>query len=48
MEFGDFVVFIGVGNIVFEYVIGGVVVVRGWIFYFVFFIFSGIDVGDRF
>lgn len=47
VELGDFVAFIGAGNIVLEYVIGGAAVARGWTSYFSSLIFSGTDVSDK-
>ena len=34
VELGDFIAFIGAGNIILEYVIGGAAVARGWTSYF--------------
>lgn len=47
VELGDFVAFIGAGNIVLEYVIGGAAVARGWTSYFSNLIFSGAHVSDK-
>lgn len=47
VELGDFVAFIGAGNIVLEYVIGSAAVARGWTSYFASLVFSGTDVSDR-
>jgi APA family basic amino acid/polyamine antiporter len=47
VELGDFMAFIGAGNIVLEYVIGGAAVARGFTSYFASLIFSGEDVGDK-
>nr|PNR32906.1 hypothetical protein PHYPA_024849 [Physcomitrium patens] len=47
VELGDFIAFIGAGNIVLGNVIGSAAVARGWTSYFASLIFSGVDVGDK-
>lgn len=47
MELGDFIAFIGAGNIVLEYVIGGAAVARGFTSYLASLIFSGTNVSNK-
>lgn len=47
MELGDFWAFIGAGNIVLEYVIGGAAVARGWTSYFGSLILNVQNPGDH-
>ncbi|KAG0554271.1 hypothetical protein KC19_12G078300 [Ceratodon purpureus] len=47
VELGDFIAYIGAGNIVLEYVIGGAAVARGFTSYLASLIFNGVDVSDK-
>lgn len=47
VELGEFVAFVGAGNIVLEYVIGGAAVARGWTSYFASLVLSGTNVSDK-
>jgi hypothetical protein len=35
VKLGDFIAFVGAGNIILEYIVGGAAVTCGWMFYFV-------------